>query len=245
MAGRRRAARRHRRVVPLHRSAVPVVPTRDTERAERQRSVRALGPRRRFDGWTGRRGGRRYRAARRALAVLLLIVAGVSAARQADAAPGLDVVALSGDLPVGAVLTAADLHLSRVLHPPDGSQTDPNAVAGRRLNSAARRGEVVTDRRLVDTTGPSPGAGRSAVAVRPRDPALTQLLQVGTAVTVVGVTADGSVRPLSSQAWVLAVLDPDDGPGVSGRPVLLSVPDDEADLMAGATLTGEIALRLR
>ncbi|MEO5833297.1 MAG: SAF domain-containing protein [Nakamurella sp.] len=216
-----------------------------TERSQRRRSVRALTPRRRMDAWTGRRGGRRYRAARRATAVLLLLVAGFSAARPAGAAPGTDAVTVTRDLELGAVLTAADIALIRVAQPPDGALADPEEVQGRRLTSAVRRGEVLTDRRLVDTPGPAPGVGRSAVAVRPRDPALTQLLQSGTPVTVVSVTADGTAQPLSSQAWVLAVLDPDDGPGYGDRPVLLSVPDDEADRVVGATLTGDIALRLR
>lgn len=242
MAGQRRAGR-----APGAGAATTAQPER-TALAQRQRSVRTLTPRRRLDAWTGRRGGRRYRAARRAIALLLLLLAGFSAARQDDDTPGVEAVALTRDLGVGAVLTASDLALVRVAEPPDGALADPDALPGRRLTSAARRGEVLTDRRLVDTSGPAPGVGRSAVAVRPSDPALTQLLQAGTAVTVVTVADDGSAQQLSTQAWVLAVLEPDDGTGGAGggdRPVLLSVPDDEADRVVGATLTGDIALRLR
>lgn len=236
MAGRRRAGRVSDTRLTAARTAA------ESERIERQRSVRALTPRRRLDGWTGRRGGRRYRAARRALAVLLLVVAGLTAARQAEAAPGVDVVTLTADRTTGDLLTAADVRLTRVPAPPDGALQDTAAVPGRRLNSPARRGEVLTDVRLVGAAGPSPGAGRSAVAVRLRDPALTPLLQVGTPVTVVGIGADGAPRSLSTQAWVLVVLEPDGG-GRTDRPVLLSVPDGDA--LVGATLTGDIALRLR
>jgi pilus assembly protein CpaB len=177
--------------------------------------------------------------------VLLIVLAGVSATQHSAGAPGVDAVALTRDLEVGAALTAADVVLTRIVAPPDGALPDAAAANGRRLTSAARRGEILTDRRLVDTPGPEPGPGHAAVAVRPSDPALLQLLQAGTPVTVVGVGSDGQVRPLTTEALVLAVLDPDSGSGAASRPVLLSVPAGDADRVAGATLTGDVALRLR
>ena len=211
----------------------------------RRRSVRALRGRTWRGRWTGRAGGRRYRTLRRLLAGLLLVLAGVSAVRPDTPSPGTAAVTLVRDLPVGTALTADDVALTRLTAPPDGAVPDVDAVAGRRLTSAARRGEVLTDRRLVDTPGPEPGPGRAAVAVRPADPAVLQLLQAGTAVSVVGVTADGVVRSLSADGVVLAVLDAEPGSGRDVRPVLLSVPTAEADGLAAAALTGDIALRLR
>lgn len=220
-------------------------PERDGIAVARQRSVRAIDRRWRPERWTGRLGGRRYRAARRSLAVLLVVLAGVSATRDGSAVPGVDAVALTRDLEVGAALTVADIELTRIAAPPDGALRDPASAEGRRLTSAARRGEILTDRRLVDTPGPEPGPGRAAVAVRPSDPALLQLLQAGTPVAVVSVGSDGQVRPLTADALVLAVLDPDGGSGTTARPVLLSVPAGDADRLAGATLSGDVALRLR
>ncbi len=217
----------------------------DDEARRRERSVRALRARSWRSRWTGRVGGRRYRALRRALAVALLVLAGISAVRPDPSASGSTAVTLTRDLPVGAALTAADVTLRPVDAPPDGALTDAAAVTGRRLTSAARRGEVLTDRRLVDTPGPEPGPGRAAVAVRPADPAVLQLLQAGTAVAVVGVTPDGEVATLSEDGLVLAVLDADAGSGRDARPVLLSVPVADADRLAGAALTGDIAVRLR
>ncbi len=177
--------------------------------------------------------------------MVLLVLAGVSAAYQSATAPGADALVLSHDLELGATLTATDVVLTRVVEPPDGALADAGAVQGRRLTSAIRRGEVLTDRRLVDTPGPEPGPGRAAVAVRPGDPALLQLLQAGTPVAVVGIGSDGTVVPLATDALVLAVLDADGGTGDTSRPVLLSVPQADADRLTGATLTGDIALRLR
>ncbi len=215
-----------------------------TEQAARRRSVRALSPLF-WGGWSGRPGGRRYRAARRAAAVLLLVLAGISAARPDEVAPGVDAVVATRDLAVGALLTTADVEPARVATSPDGALADVATARGRRLTSAVRRGEILTDRRLVDAAGPDPGVGRSAVLVRPHDPGLTPLLQSGTPVTVVSVTTDGSAQQLSAGAWVLAVLDADTPTGRGDRPVLLSVPGDQADRVAAATLTGDIALRLR
>ncbi|WP_157970716.1 SAF domain-containing protein [Nakamurella deserti] len=179
------------------------------------------------------------------MAVLLLVLAGLSAARGSAAEPGVEALALTRDLKVGAVLTATDVAVTRVVSPPDGALADPADVDGRRLTSAARRGEVLTDRRLVDTPGPEPGPGRAAVAVRPADPAVLQLLQAGSAVVVVGIDSAGAVQPLTSDALVLAVLVAGSGSGDRSQPVLLSVPEAEADRLAAAALTGDVALRLR
>jgi hypothetical protein len=178
------------------------------------------------------------------LAAALVVLAGWTATRGPAIAPGVAVVALTHDLTLGAVLGAQDVRSVRLAEPPDGALTDAAVVVGRRLAGAARRGEVLTNLRLVDNSGPDPGQGRAAIAVRPADPALLQLLQPGMTVAVVGVSTDGAAATLSSDALVLAVLQPAGDRSTTGQPVLLSVAGADADRVTAATLAGDIALRL-
>ncbi len=171
----------------------------------------------------------------------LIVAAGWSAST--DKSQGVEVVEVSQDLAIGVTLTADDVRSARLDHPPDGALTSTDQAVGRRLGGAARRGEVLTDLRLVDTGGPDPGPGRVAIAVRPADPALVQLLQPGMTVTVIGVDADGSAATLCSDALVLAVLDETADRSGKSRPVLLGVPTADADRVTGGSLSADIALR--
>lgn len=218
-------------------------PARAAADQQRRRELRELRSHRPWDRWTGRAGGRRWRALRRLLAVALVVAAGLSAGWQTTRGPGVPVVAVARDLPLGAALLPSDLTEVRMLDPPDGALTELAAVTGSRLGSPARRGEVLTDARLVRPAGPDPGPGRVAVVVRPADPALTSLLQPGMTVSVVGVGPDGATTTLCSDGIVLSVLD-DSGDRSTSRPVLLAAPLADADRLAAGTLTDEIALRL-
>jgi pilus assembly protein CpaB len=190
-----------------------------------------------------RRGGRLPRVVRRLLAVGLLLAAGAIALlpdRPPD--PGEPVLVLTRDLPIGSTLADGDVAVALEEAPPDGALADPAGVTGRTLAAAARRGEVLTDVRLVAAVGPDPGPGRAAVPVRPADPAIVDLLQPGMRVAVLTVAEDGSAEPLAADAVVLQVAPaPERGP--ADRPIVLSVPADVADRLAAATLAGSIALR--
>ncbi len=190
-----------------------------------------------------RKGGRLPRILRRVVAVALLVLAGAIALLPERAPdPGIPVLVLTRDLPIGSSLAEGDVALVRDLVPPDGALADSASVVGRTLAGAARRGEVITDVRLVAAAGPSPGPGRAAVPVRPADPAIVGLLEPGMRVAVLTVGDDGAAQPLASDAVVLRIAPaPDSGP--AERPVVLSVPVDVADRLAAATLAGSIALR--
>ena len=213
----------------------------------RQYSPRALNPSLAQRIWliraSRRKGGRLARTLRRALAVVLLAGAGALAVlpeRPPD--PGIPVLVFTRDLPIGSSLAAGDVALVRDPAPPDGAVADPSSVVGRTLAGAVRRGEVVTDVRLVAAAGPSAGPGRAAVPVRPADPAIVDLLEPGMRVAVLTVGEDGAVQPLAPDAVVLRVAPAPEG-GPAERPVVLSVPVDVADRLAAATLAGSIALR--
>lgn len=189
-----------------------------------------------------RKNGRAWRAARRLLAAALFVVAGVIATWPSPPEPGVTVLTVAADLPAGHLLTAADIHESVVLRPPDGALPTGTPVAGRALAGAIRRGEIVTDVRLVPTSGPDPGPGRRALTVRPVDPTSVDLISPGMQVSVVGIDPVGAATVLTADGIVLAVPVVD---AVAGqlRPVLLGVPRADADRVSAATLTGDVALQ--
>lgn len=189
-----------------------------------------------------RRGGRWPRHGRRLLALALVLTAAALLLLPTQPVAGTPVLVLTRDLPIGAVLLASDVTTTAVLRPPDGALTDAGPVTGRTLAGAARRGEVLTDVRLVDPVGPAPGPGRVAVPIRPADATVIELLRPGMHVAVVAVDEAGGATALVPDAVVLLVGD------ASTRrddqtPVVLAVPQDSADQVVAAALAGTLALR--
>jgi len=170
------------------------------------------------------------------------VAAGVIALWPPGAADGEQVVAFSRDLAIGTTLQAADLEIVRTRPIPEGAIRDPATLLGRELTSRARRGEVITDARLADPLGPDPGAGRVAVPVRPADPSIIGLLGTGMHVAVISVAEDGSTSALAPDAVVLAIA-PVAERGSLDRPIVLAVPEEVADRVVAAALSGTIALR--
>ncbi len=210
------------------------------------RSGRRLQPR-----WPGRirqrwsdrrRGGRLPRNLRRGAAAALALTAAMLLLVPPRPVTGVPVVVVARELPVGAVLAAPDLVTAAVLDPPDGALTDAALAVGRTLAGATRRGEILTDVRLVDPVGPQPGPGRVAVPIRPADATVTELLQPGMHVAVVAVADDGSAAMLVPDAVVL-VIPPAGARRDQAPPVVIAVPPDSADRVVAAALTGTVALR--
>jgi pilus assembly protein CpaB len=143
----------------------------------------------------------------------------------ATAGPTAHVVVATRDLAAGTELTAADLRI--VAMPaaiaPAGSSGRAAGLIGRVAAGAVRRGEALTDARVV---GPGLAAGlgsdETAVPVRVADPDLAALVRPGDRVDVLGtpVAPDGTQATagqtvaVASAVRVLAVLrsrDPADG----------------------------------
>lgn len=158
------------------------------------------------------------RGRRRLLAgILVALAAGIAVdAVAVPGPPGVAVVTAAADLGAGTVLGAGDLVVVQVPADllPDGA-LGANDARGRALATPVRRGEVVTDARLVGA-GLLAGqpAGTVAVPVRPSDPAVAALLRPGDRVRVVAGadTADpqtfnggGVASVLVESATVLAV----------------------------------------
>ncbi|HEY5877486.1 MAG TPA: SAF domain-containing protein [Nakamurella sp.] len=193
-----------------------------------------------------RRGGRLPRNIRRVAAVALVLAAALLLLTPPRPAPGQPVVVLTRDLPVGAVLQASDLTTTPLLQPPDGALTEAGSAAGRTLAGAARRGEVLTDVRLVEPVGPRPGPGQVAVPIRPADATVIDLLRPGMHVAVMSVTENGTAEVLVPDAVVL-LIGASEGAAAGRRDqdpsVVLAVPSDRADQVVAAALTGTVALR--
>lgn len=189
-----------------------------------------------------RRGGRRSRVLRRIVAVALLVAAGVLGLAGQRAAPaGQEVVSASRDLPIGATLAASDLTTAHLISPPDGVLTPARSV-GAVLSGPVRKGEVLTDARLVPPGGQRPGTGRIAVPIRPADPATVELLSAGMHVAVLSVSESGQATVLAADAVVLSIPPPPKSEPTK-RLVVLAVPLAAADRVTAISLHGSLALR--
>jgi Flp pilus assembly protein CpaB len=209
-----------------------------------------------------RLGGRRTRALRRLVAVALLLTAGALASMPStSAAAGTAVLIAARDLPAGTRLSGADIAVASVPSPPDGllPARRPGDVAGAVLSGPMRRGEILTDARVVGDRGPDPGRGRAAVPVPLADPTVAALLAPGMHVVLVEVPGDGwrsargagapvdggGIEVLAADAVVLSVSEPSGGFGgaSAGRVAVVSVPAAEADVVTAAAAAGGVTLR--
>ncbi|UQX12126.1 SAF domain-containing protein [Candidatus Mycobacterium methanotrophicum] len=190
--------------------------------------------------------------ARRILAAGLVVLAGVAALRPDPEGDRAQVVVAARDLSPGTALTADDLRLEKRLVPtiPDGSQSDIDTVVGSTLAGPARRGEVLTDVRLLSRRLAESAAGPDAriVPLHPADGALADLVRPGDVVDVVvasDTAAESAPRVLATDAIVVLVSAKQKAAAAAGdRVVLVALPAASAHAVAGATLTQTVTLTL-
>ncbi|WP_182525766.1 SAF domain-containing protein [Nocardioides dongkuii] len=165
------------------------------------------------------RAVRRAVLARRRLLAAVLTAVAVAAGLQAATAPPpatRSVTVAARDLPAGSVIGAGDLTTSAFA--PGSVPADLVAEpVGGVLAAPLRRGEPVTDVRLV---GPALTAGRPdlvALPVRLPDAAMAGLLRAGDVVDLVAADPQGGKPALvASGVPVLALPDAATGPGTDG-----------------------------
>ena len=147
--------------------------------------------------------------ARRILAGALVAAAGVAAVWPAADDNGIDVVVATRDLHPGAALTADDVHLEKrsATTVPDGSSGSLAAVSGATLAGPARRGEILTDVRLLGTRLAAATAGPDAriVPLHLTDEGLFDLIRVGDVVDV--LAAPDSSQPAPGQGARVVATD--------------------------------------
>jgi len=177
------------------------------------------------------------------------------------------VVVAAHDLAAGSTLAASDLRTARLPSAvaPDGVAAGTEPLIGRVLATGARRGEPITDVRLVGSGALALGPGLVGAPVRLADAGTAALLTTGAVVDVLaaeaadpiggdlptaldGVAAEpaerGSARVVARSARVVVV--PDAGPAVAeGSLVVLAVTPDVALELARAAVSTRLSVVLR
>ena len=190
--------------------------------------------------------------ARRIAAGLLVLLAAVIALKPDPDHEQADVVVAVRDLSPGVTLSADDVAVRR--RPagtvPDGAATAVDVVVGATLAGPSRRGEVLTDARVLGSrlAGLSAGPDARVVPLHLADAAVLDLIRSGDVVDVLGATsADTDARPrvVASNAVVVLVSAAATAPGAGNeRVVLVALPAPAANALAGATLVQTVTLAI-
>ncbi|KUI26715.1 flagellar biosynthesis protein FlgA [Mycobacterium sp. IS-1742] len=190
--------------------------------------------------------------ARRIAAAALVLLAAVAAVRSDPDGDHVDVVVAATDLTPGTELTRTHLRLERRPLPtvPDGAAADPSSVIGSTVAGPTRRGEVLTDVRVLGPRIAEAAAGPNAriVSLQLADGALVDLVRTGDVVDVLAAPisdtgADPAPRVVATRAVVVLVSEKRQGAGAAGeRAVLVALPVQAANEVAGASLTQAVTL---
>ena len=189
----------------------------------------------------------RTAAARRAAAGALVVLAAVAAFRSGPDGDQADIVVAARDLSPGVELAAADVRLEKrsAATVPDGSRKAVGDVVGATLAGPARRGEILTDVRLLGPRLAQSAAGPDAriVPLHLADTALFDVVRAGDVVDVLAAADDAGPRVVATDAIVVLVSEKQKGPGTGGdRVLLVALPAHAANDVAGATLLQTVTL---
>jgi Flp pilus assembly protein CpaB len=181
-----------------------------------------------------------------------VVLAAVAAWRPDPDDQRTEVVVAARDLGPGTELTADDVRLETRSTPtiPDGSQSGLDSVVGATLAGPARRGEVLTDVRLLGRRLAESAAGPDAriVPIHPAVNALIDVLRPGDVVDVVAAaegSAQAAAHVVATDAIVVSVsAKPKAQSAGSDRVVLVALPAASATAVAGAALLATVTLTL-
>jgi Flp pilus assembly protein CpaB len=193
---------------------------------------------------------------RRVAAGALVVLAGVATLRSNADDDRAAVVVATRDLRPGTALTSDDIRLEKrsATTVPDGSRADLSAVVGATLASPTRRGEILTDVRLLGSrlAESTAGPGARIVPLHLADSALIDLVRVGDVVDVLAAPANdapGSAPAVSKVVATDAVVvlvsakAKSQADGVD-RVVLVALPARVANTVAGSALGQSVTLTL-
>lgn len=189
--------------------------------------------------------------ARRLAAGLLVMLAGVAALRPDAGDVQREVAIAARDLRPGTPLTADDVRMENrsAATLPDGAHSDI-AIIGSTLAGPARRGEVLTDARVLGPrlAGLNAGPDARVVPLHLADAAVLDLIRTGDVVDILGApSADANARPrvIATNAVVVLVSATAKTIGSSNdRVVLVTLPASAAHALAGATLVQTVTLTI-
>ena len=183
---------------------------------------------------------------RRPLAALfagIAVLLGLGALRAEP--PGRTVVVAAHDLASGTVLIADDLRRTRLPETaaPAHSVLRIDDVVGRAVAGPMRRGEVLTDRRVVDADRMSGFPADAVLAtVRLADADALSSLRVGDHVDVVAVDPDGGAKTEVVARGVEIVTLPPSGDESGGVPVAVATTEDSALRLAERALDARLSV---
>lgn len=171
------------------------------------------------------------------------VAAGLSAVAPA-AEPGVAVLTASRDLVAGSPLVPGDVVTTSLPADvvPDGVLIDAAETVGRVVAGPVRRGEPLTDVRLLGATLLA-GSDDVAVPVRVAEPATAALVRAGDVVDVLSAAPDGGAAA-SVVATALAVLSVPALEDDTGEGALLVLSADRltAARLAAAAVTGRLSV---
>lgn len=193
--------------------------------------------------------------ARRIAAGLLVALAAVAALRPDPGGASQLVAVAAHDLAPGTTLTESDLRMEKrsAATLPDGTEVSERVV-GATLAGPARRGEVLTDARVLGSRLAGLTAGRDArlVPLHLADSTVLDVIRSGDVVDVLGATTgvtsgpDAHPRLVAANAVVVLVspaANPSRGTG-GDRVVLVALPAAAATALAAATLVQSVTLTI-
>ena len=195
-------------------------------------------------------------AARRIAAGLLVILAAALALRPDPDGAYRPVTVAVRDLSPGVTVTSQDVEIQKrtAATIPDGT-AGLEQVVGSTLTGAVRRGEILTDARVLGSRLAELSAGRDArvVPLHLSDSAVLDVIRAGDVVDVLGAAmgagtgGEGGPRLIATNAVVVGVSADSDGkyggPG-NDRIVLVALPAAAATALAGATLVQTVTLTI-
>jgi Flp pilus assembly protein CpaB len=181
----------------------------------------------------------------------LLLAAGLAAGSVAtglsvvapDAPRSARVLTVTRDLPAGTAVTASDVRSTSVPVglQPTGALREPDQVVGRLVAGPVRRGEALTDVRLLGAALLPPGS-QVALPVRLTEPATAALVVAGDRVDVLWAAPDGAATAQVVAAGLQVLAVPDlDGTG-EGALLVVAASRPAAARLAAAAVTGSLSV---
>lgn len=191
-------------------------------------------------------------SARRATAAVLILLAAAAAVRAEPHGEHRSAVIAAHDLTPGVALTADDFRVESRLATtlPDGSLDEAPALPGATVAGPVRRGEVLTDVRLLGArlTQSTAGPDARVVPLSLADNAILDVVRAGDVVDILAAPqsdADATPQVIATNAVVVSVSARPKSPTAAGdRVILVALPVTAANAVAGASLVQTITLTL-
>lgn len=164
------------------------------------------------------------------------------------ATPTTDVLVAAHDLAPGRPLTAEDLRTVAVPTTllPQGALTDSGTALGRSVGGPVRRGEALTDVRLLGS-GLLRAPGLVAVPVRLADAATAALLRAGDRIDVLAAATGGDApaRATAVAVGVQVLAVPAAQEGAEGGLLIVAATPETAARLAAAAVTSRLSVTVQ